>query len=329
MIRTSIYLIIAILIAGSTLWWPTPVRAADSGSTEGAGHVKFLCPVRSHCQGEGAFVAERFAQKADLRIELYDTKPSTVLPGYYHISMRTEDGGPMQIVVTNGLYMIPSVLPVSPVRIGDPRFLKEKIPTNLFFKEEEGMYVAPPVLKEAILMARGKKGYILVADALWGKDFADLVDLINEVYASRKEEVPSLYLVPFFGFMSKYTLRLGRYYYALTEDLKCDPLNVAYNFSRAGHEVKAFSEPLFQMALELLIGQRPGKKEEELRKELRRALARWTENKVVTRTAEILGKSRLGLVEHVVLINDRIYHFPSLLGKNDVSVKEHFRPLLP
>lgn len=294
--------------------------------------MKFLCPVRSHCQGEGTFVAERFARRADLRIELYDTKPSTVLPGYYHLSMRTEDGGPMQIVVTNGLYLIPSVLPVSPVRIGDPRsprVLKGKIPTNLFFKEEEGMYVAPPVLKEAILMARGKKGYVLVADALWGTAFADLVDLINEVYASRKEEVPSLYLVPFFGFMSGHTLRLGRYYYALTEDLKCDPLNVAYNFSRAGHEMKTFPEPLFQMALELLTAQRPGEKEEDLRKELRRALARWTDDKVVTRTAEILGKSRLGLMEHVVLINDRIYHFPSLLGKTDVSVKEHFRHLLP
>ena len=321
------------------LWSPTPVHATDKAQPTGKTktgrqtvlRIKLLCPIKSHCQGQGAFVANDFAGRADLEgLELYDTRPSIVLPGYYHLSIRAENG-PFLIVVTNGNYMVPTILPVSPVKIGalSSGELKLPAPTNLFYREENGMYVAHPALSKTILMGKGKKGYVLIADALWERDFADLVELMNELYRDRKDEVPSLYFVPSFGFMSSRTAYLGRYYFALTEDFGIKPIEVAYNLSKAGHEIKGFREPLFALAVELVLKHDPDAREEEVKKKLRASLRKWTGEKVFSTCARIMKESRVGLIEHVVIIDDRIFYHPSLLGNLDTPFREYLKKLLP
>ena len=313
------------------LWWQEAVPATKRELPTKNPSLLFSCPLKTHCRGEGAFVADKFARRANVNIEVYDIRPSKALPGYFHLSFRlnlrgTSQKGPIQIIVTNGDYMVPVMIRVSPAEKGNPSsILNGPPPTNVFFEEEDMMFVARPDLSNAIHLIGNKsqKSYLLVVDSLWGPEFADLVDMINEVFKSRKEAPPTLYLVPVFGLFSSYTAEMGRYFYALL-DLGLDPLQLAYNFSKAGHEIKGFPEQLYKMSLVLLKEAFPKESEEKLAGKLKEKLRKLTGERVIKRSGETAGKVGVPAIEYVIIYNDRIYHYPNLLGFYDQDFKKYF-----
>jgi len=276
-------------------------------------------------------VAEKFARRAGLLIEVFDTRPSLALPGYFHISLRDRRSGILQIVLTNGRFMIPAVIRVSPAREGGPLSVKGgyvPLPTDVLFEEQSGMFVGRPNLKEALLLGKGSAGYVLVVDSLWTDEFATVVDILAERFRGKKEEAPSLHLVPVFGLFSTYTAHLGRHFYALL-DAGADPLRTAYALSGAPHEVKGFPGPLFQFCLELLKREFPESDERDLDRKLRKHLALITPEKAVRRSIETASRVGTAMMKGVLVVNDRIFHYPNLVGKLGEDRERHFEEILP
>ena len=312
------------VIAGLILLWPITARATKSVVRSEGYSIEYLCPNKLHCQGKGAFVAEEFARKGELRIKVYDIRPSKVLPGYFHLSLRAETGGPGQLVLTNGAYMIPVVLRVSPARANAPQSWRGASPANVLFQEQNGMVFPPVRLDKAVLLGKGKgRDYVLVMDTLWTDSFKQVVDALREAYKRKDRDLPSLYLAPVFGFMSSRTLAVGRYFFALL-DLGADPLQTAYWLSGLEHEVKGFSGPMFNAAASFLHSFKKDLSPDAVKRKLKTKLAYWTPERTIQRSAEINGQSGLGLQEYVVIYNGRIYFYPWLVGQYQTNVKTYF-----
>lgn len=276
--------------------------------------------------GGGAFVAKQYAKITQTNITVYDIRPVKEIPGFYHLAVWekiNEKPFLKHIITTDGNLIIPVAIRLSPARPHVKLPKNAPLPENVFFKEEQGMYLGPIAENLDDTFHLAGKGYhtILVIDHLWNQELKLLIDYLKK---NKCETKIKLYFVPTFVYGR--SVQNARIYWALVEDFEIPPFFVAYFISGLGHEYKGFEDQFFQAAVEFIINYEKTIKKgspdvNDVVLELRKILTyKWTPENAAQKTIKTLAKAKLPPLSKVALINNRLYFFDDMLLSGNHSI---------
>ncbi len=238
----------------------------------------------------GVKLAQRVAMKTQQDLILYDAKPSYYLKGYWHLAIKPvsqKNEVPVLIYTTNGYFAVPALFNISPEQKRQPLEKETPPAVNLFLREQNGMYIGKPDLKNLFLLLKAKKktkNFIVISNSLWTDDFYNIIKKIVEA----KIDYYDIYLAPFFA-LSDRDIMQGRHFYALIE-YKIPYYKIAMFLSHLDHVWKMNDSNLTHACVSFLIKEKKlsDKDYKKIRDEYVKKLKKITVNDIFKKEQKIL-----------------------------------------